>query len=113
MRSGSAARGSRANRSPLREAFRILYKEGRAQGMALDRIETDLGTVPEVREFVSFIREAKLRDQSGEGRGPPAPGLAKVARPLRELGTSGRLRPVRDVRARRGAYVSPRGLVDL
>ena len=46
--------------SALREAFRILYKEGRAQGMALDRIEADLGTVPEVREFVSFIREAKL-----------------------------------------------------
>jgi UDP-N-acetylglucosamine acyltransferase len=46
--------------SALREAFRILYKEGRAQGTALDRIEADLGTIPEVREFVMFIREAKL-----------------------------------------------------
>jgi UDP-N-acetylglucosamine acyltransferase len=44
----------------LREAFRILYKEGRSQTGALDRIEADLGTFPEVREFVTFIRETTL-----------------------------------------------------
>jgi UDP-N-acetylglucosamine acyltransferase len=44
----------------LREAFRILYKEGRSQNTALDRIEADLGTVPEVTEFVTFIRETTL-----------------------------------------------------
>jgi UDP-N-acetylglucosamine acyltransferase len=44
----------------LREAFRILYKEGRSQTSALDLIEADLGTFPEVREFVTFIRETTL-----------------------------------------------------
>ncbi len=44
----------------LREAFRILYKEGRTNSSALDRIEADLGTVPEVMEFVMFIRESTL-----------------------------------------------------
>ena len=44
----------------LREAFRILYKEGRSQNTALDRIEADLGTVPEVKEFITFIRETTL-----------------------------------------------------
>jgi UDP-N-acetylglucosamine acyltransferase len=41
----------------LREAFRMLYKEGRTQKTALERIEADLGSVPEVTEFVGFIRE--------------------------------------------------------
>jgi UDP-N-acetylglucosamine acyltransferase len=44
----------------LREAFRILYKEGRPQGAALSRIEADLGSVPEVAEMVSFIQESTL-----------------------------------------------------
>ena len=44
----------------LREAFRILFNEGRTQGAALDRIEADLGSVPEVHEFVGFIRESTL-----------------------------------------------------
>ncbi|WP_406694634.1 acyl-ACP--UDP-N-acetylglucosamine O-acyltransferase [Singulisphaera sp. Ch08] len=44
----------------LREAFRILFKEGRTLNSALDRIEADLGTVAEVNEFVSFIRESTL-----------------------------------------------------
>jgi UDP-N-acetylglucosamine acyltransferase len=44
----------------LREAFRILYKEGRAQTGALDRIEADLGNVAEVAEFVKFIRETTI-----------------------------------------------------
>ncbi|MHC5538617.1 acyl-ACP--UDP-N-acetylglucosamine O-acyltransferase [Singulisphaera rosea] len=44
----------------LREAFRILYKEGRTQSAALERIEADLGTIPEVAEFLAFIRESTL-----------------------------------------------------
>jgi UDP-N-acetylglucosamine acyltransferase len=44
----------------LRETFRILYKEGRTLSAALDRIDSDLGEVPEVAEFVGFIRETTL-----------------------------------------------------
>jgi UDP-N-acetylglucosamine acyltransferase len=44
----------------LREAFRILYKEGRTQRSALDRIEADLGQIVEVRELITFVRESKL-----------------------------------------------------
>ncbi len=44
----------------LREAFRILYKEGRTQRLALDRISDDLGSVPEVAELVTFVRESTL-----------------------------------------------------
>jgi UDP-N-acetylglucosamine acyltransferase len=44
----------------LREAFRILYKEGRTQRSALDRITEDLGHFPEVAEFLAFIRESSL-----------------------------------------------------
>jgi UDP-N-acetylglucosamine acyltransferase len=44
----------------LREAFRILYREGRTKNDALDRIEADLGTITEVVEFVSFIRDSTL-----------------------------------------------------
>jgi UDP-N-acetylglucosamine acyltransferase len=44
----------------LRQTFRILYKEGRTTCAALDRIEADFGTVPEVCEFVAFIRETTL-----------------------------------------------------
>jgi UDP-N-acetylglucosamine acyltransferase len=44
----------------LREAFRILYKEGRTRGNALDRIDADLRGVPEVAEFVEFIRATTL-----------------------------------------------------
>ena len=44
----------------LREAYRMLYKEGRTQSNALDRIEADLGSIPEVMEFATFIRESKV-----------------------------------------------------
>ncbi len=44
----------------LREAFRILYKEGRNQSAALERIDADLGHVPEVAEFLTFVRESCL-----------------------------------------------------
>jgi UDP-N-acetylglucosamine acyltransferase len=57
----------------LREAFRVLYKEGRTQTCALDRIESDLGQFAEVLEFVAFIRESTLginpaRDSSRQRR---------------------------------------------
>jgi UDP-N-acetylglucosamine acyltransferase len=44
----------------LRQAFRILYKEGRSQHLALERIETDLGSIAEVREFTDFIRGSAI-----------------------------------------------------
>jgi UDP-N-acetylglucosamine acyltransferase len=43
----------------LRQAFRIFFREGRTQSGALERIEADLGSIPEVAEFVAFIRESK------------------------------------------------------
>lgn len=44
----------------LRSAFRIFYKEGRTQTGALEQIESDLGSVAEVAEFVAFVRASKL-----------------------------------------------------
>jgi UDP-N-acetylglucosamine acyltransferase len=44
----------------LRESFRILYKEGRSLSAALDRIESDLGEIAEVAEFVAFVRSTSL-----------------------------------------------------
>jgi UDP-N-acetylglucosamine acyltransferase len=44
----------------LRDAFRILYKEGRPLSAALDRIETDLDAIAEVVEFIAFIRASRL-----------------------------------------------------
>ena len=44
----------------LRVAFRILYKEGRTQTGALELIARDLGSIPEVDEFVSFIQATKI-----------------------------------------------------
>jgi UDP-N-acetylglucosamine acyltransferase len=43
----------------LRQAFRIYFREGRASSAALERIEADLGSVAEVAELVSFIRNSK------------------------------------------------------
>ena len=43
----------------LRQAFRIFFREGRSQSAALDRIQADLGSIAEVAEFVTFIRESK------------------------------------------------------
>jgi UDP-N-acetylglucosamine acyltransferase len=51
---------SAASITALRDAFRILYKEGRTQGVALDRIQADLGHVAEVAELVAFVRESAL-----------------------------------------------------
>jgi len=44
----------------IRVAFRILYKEGRSQVLALEQIAAELGRIPEVVEFVAFIRASKL-----------------------------------------------------
>jgi UDP-N-acetylglucosamine acyltransferase len=44
----------------LRQCFRIFYREGRAQSAALERIESDLGTISEVAEFLTFVRESKI-----------------------------------------------------
>jgi UDP-N-acetylglucosamine acyltransferase len=55
-RSGMSAESIAA----LRVAFRILYKEGRTQTGALEMIAADLGAVPEVAEFVTFIQQSKI-----------------------------------------------------
>lgn len=55
-RAGSSAEAI----ASLREAFRILYKEGRPLRAAADRIAADLGHVPEVAEFLGFVRESTL-----------------------------------------------------
>ena len=44
----------------IRQAFRILYKEGRTQTGALAMIEADLGHVAEVAEFVEFVRASTV-----------------------------------------------------
>ena len=44
----------------LRESFRVLFKEGRSQESSLDRLQTDLGHVPEVVELLTFIRESAI-----------------------------------------------------
>ncbi len=44
----------------LRIAFRMLYKEGRSQTGALDLIASDLGEIPEVVEFIAFVRTSTL-----------------------------------------------------
>ena len=44
----------------LRQAFRILYKEGRTQPSALELISQDLGSIAEVEEFVDFIRSSTI-----------------------------------------------------
>jgi len=44
----------------LRQAYRILYREGRPISAALERISQDFGEIPEVAEFIEFIRESKI-----------------------------------------------------
>jgi len=51
---------SNATIGTLREAYRIFYKEGRSLASALDLIESTLGHVPEVVEFVTFVRGSTL-----------------------------------------------------
>ena len=40
----------------VRRAFHILYREERLLPQALQQIEAELGTIPEVAEMVAFIR---------------------------------------------------------
>lgn len=44
----------------LRQSYRILYKEGRILHKALERIEADYGTIAEIQEFVTFIRQSTV-----------------------------------------------------
>lgn len=44
----------------LRQAFRIFYRGGRTPSAALDQIESDLGLVGLVGEFIQFVRESKI-----------------------------------------------------
>jgi UDP-N-acetylglucosamine acyltransferase len=43
----------------VKQAFRIYFREGNNRPSALDRIESELGSFPEVMEFVDFIRQSK------------------------------------------------------
>ena len=43
----------------VKQAFRIFFLDGNNRPSALDRIECELGEVPEVAEFVQFIRQSK------------------------------------------------------
>lgn len=49
---------SAATIDALRASFRTFFKEGRTQREALERIEADHGSIPEVAEFVAFIRSS-------------------------------------------------------
>jgi UDP-N-acetylglucosamine acyltransferase len=44
----------------MRQAFRILYREGLVQSVAIERIDSELGAMSEVAEFLAFIRESKI-----------------------------------------------------
>jgi UDP-N-acetylglucosamine acyltransferase len=44
----------------MRQAFRILYKEGRSQHLALEKIEGEFGSIAEVAEFTNFIRSSRI-----------------------------------------------------
>jgi UDP-N-acetylglucosamine acyltransferase len=50
---------SRAAIDGLRMAFRILYRETPVLSAALERIESEVGMISEVAEFLTFIRESK------------------------------------------------------
>jgi UDP-N-acetylglucosamine acyltransferase len=43
----------------MRRAFRLLYREAMTQSAALEQIESELGEVSEVAEFLGFIRDSK------------------------------------------------------
>jgi UDP-N-acetylglucosamine acyltransferase len=44
----------------IRQTFRIFYREGLTQSVAIERIESELGSITEVAEFIAFIRESKI-----------------------------------------------------
>ncbi len=43
----------------VKQAFRILYREGLPTAAAADRIESELGTVPEIVELLAFVRASE------------------------------------------------------
>lgn len=43
----------------VKKAFRIYFRQGNNRSSALDQIEAEIGGVPEVAEFVEFIRHSK------------------------------------------------------
>ncbi|ADV64178.1 acyl-(acyl-carrier-protein)--UDP-N-acetylglucosa mineO-acyltransferase [Isosphaera pallida ATCC 43644] len=51
---------SSATIDALRTMYRIVYLERCPLPQALDRAEAELGSVPEVREYLEFVRESKL-----------------------------------------------------
>lgn len=51
----------------LKVAFRVLFKEGRTQCAAIERIGPDLGDVAEVAELVAFLRASKLVVSTARG----------------------------------------------
>ncbi|MEX2389007.1 MAG: acyl-ACP--UDP-N-acetylglucosamine O-acyltransferase [Phycisphaeraceae bacterium] len=51
--------GLRDHIAPLREAFRIFYRQGHTRPVALEKIDQTLGHDPVVQEFVAFIRSTK------------------------------------------------------
>lgn len=55
-RSGMSAEAIAA----LRSTFRIIYKEGRTLRAATDAVEAEFGQVPEVKEFLSFVRSSTI-----------------------------------------------------
>ena len=47
------------NIDAVKQAFRIYFCEGNNRPSALDRIEAEFGSFPEVMEFIDFIRQSK------------------------------------------------------
>ena len=43
----------------MRQAYKILFREGLTSSNALARIESELSTFPEVQHFVRFIRASE------------------------------------------------------
>ncbi len=56
----------------IRQAFRILYREGLVIPAALARLEHELGTVEPVHELVAFIRDSSRGINMMRDRNPPA-----------------------------------------
>ncbi len=48
-----------ATQTAVKQAFRILYRENLITSKACERIEAELGTIPEVRELLAFVRASQ------------------------------------------------------
>ncbi|MFA9479693.1 acyl-ACP--UDP-N-acetylglucosamine O-acyltransferase [Phycisphaerales bacterium AB-hyl4] len=51
--------GLREHVAPLREAFRIFYRQGHTKPVAIEKIEMTIADDPLVREFADFIKASK------------------------------------------------------